>query len=162
MYTRILVPFDGSPTSTAGLDEAIRLAVLTGAQLRLLFLVDDMTVYAGFAPYGAYVNDIVPGLREAGKELLAKGRDRAVAAGVATDVTMFEGLGTRLADVIAQQAREWPADLIVLGTHGRRGVNRLFLGSDAEQVLRLAPVPVLLVRASAAQAAAQGELLRAA
>ena len=150
MYTRILVPFDGSPTSTAGLDEAIRLAGLTGGQLRLLFLVDDLTLYAGYAPMAAYVNDVVPGLREAGEALLAAGRQRALAAGVAADVVMVEGLGVRLADVIAQQARDWTADLIVIGTHGRRGVNRLFLGSDAEQVLRLAPVPVLLVRAPAA------------
>lgn len=149
MYTRILVPFDGSPTSTAGLDEAIRLAGLTGGQLRLLFLVDDLAIYAGYAPMTAYVNDVVPGLREAGEALLAAGRQRALAAGIAADVVMLEGLGVRLADAVAQQARDWPAELIVIGTHGRRGVNRLFLGSDAEQVLRLAPVPVLLVRAPA-------------
>ncbi|MGA7537737.1 MAG: universal stress protein [Steroidobacteraceae bacterium] len=49
---------------------------------------------------------------------------------------------------IVQRAREWPADLIVCGTHGRRGVRRLLLGSDAEYILRHTPVPILLVRAS--------------
>ena len=48
---------------------------------------------------------------------------------------------------MAEQARQWPADLIVIGTHGRRGVGRMLLGSDAEQIVRTAPVPVLLVRA---------------
>jgi nucleotide-binding universal stress UspA family protein len=52
----------------------------------------------------------------------------------------------RVSDVIVKEAAQWPADLIVLGTHGRRGAGRLLLGSDAEQVLRVAPVPVLLVR----------------
>ncbi|MCG3189203.1 MAG: hypothetical protein LKCHEGNO_01489 [Burkholderiaceae bacterium] len=52
----------------------------------------------------------------------------------------------RVCDVVVQEALEWKADLIVIGTHGRRGASRLLLGSDAEQVLRLAPVPVLLVR----------------
>jgi nucleotide-binding universal stress UspA family protein len=47
------------------------------------------------------------------------------------------------------EVAEWPADLIVLGTHGRRGVGRMLLGSDAEQVLRTATVPVLLVRSGA-------------
>lgn len=44
------------------------------------------------------------------------------------------------------QAKDWPADLIVLGTHGRRGLTRLVMGSDAERVLRRSPVPVLMVR----------------
>jgi nucleotide-binding universal stress UspA family protein len=48
---------------------------------------------------------------------------------------------------VASEARQWPADLIVLGTHGRRGVGRWLLGSDAERIARYAPVPVLLVRA---------------
>ena len=52
----------------------------------------------------------------------------------------------RVAEVIVQAARDWKADLIVVGTHGRRGVSHLFLGSDAEAVARLSPVPVLLVR----------------
>jgi nucleotide-binding universal stress UspA family protein len=55
------------------------------------------------------------------------------------------------ADLIVAQAREWPADLIVMGTHGRRGLLRVALGSDAEQVLRAATVPVLLVRSTLKQ-----------
>ena len=51
-----------------------------------------------------------------------------------------------MCDLVAKAAKEWPAELVVIGTHGRRGVGRLLLGSDAEQILRLSPVPVLLVR----------------
>ncbi|SHN40591.1 universal stress protein, partial [Rhizobacter sp. OV335] len=85
-------------------------------------------------------------LRSAGEEILAKGRARAAEAGVAADSQLFEGLATRLADAVEQEAQRWGADLVVLGTHGRRGASRFFLGSDAEQVLRSSPVPVLLVR----------------
>jgi len=52
-----------------------------------------------------------------------------------------------LSDLVGDQAKAWNADLVVIGTHGRRGVNRLMLGSDAEQIVRTSPVPVLLVRA---------------
>ena len=52
--------------------------------------------------------------------------------------------------VIAKYAEQWPADLIVLGTHGRRGIRRLVMGSDAEYVVRTARVPVLLVRGTKA------------
>jgi len=56
----------------------------------------------------------------------------------------------RLCDVVAAQAKSWKADLIVIGSHGRRGVERALLGSDAERILRVAPVPVLLVKPEAA------------
>lgn len=154
MYQRILVPVDGSATSMRGLDEAIRLAVLTGGQVRLLNLVEDPTLSAGYASFGAYAGEVMPMLRQAGEEILSKGRAAAAAAGVAADSQLFEGLGTRLADAVEQEVKRWAADLVVLGTHGRRGASRFFLGSDAEQVLRTSPVPVLLVRAPDASAAA--------
>jgi nucleotide-binding universal stress UspA family protein len=49
-------------------------------------------------------------------------------------------------DLVAAAAKSWSVELVVIGTHGRRGLGRLLLGSDAEQILRLSPVPVLLVR----------------
>ena len=149
MYQRILVPFDGSPTSTRGLDEAIALARLTGARLRLLHLVDDLVYASGFETGAVYLSDVLPVMRQAGRTILANGRDRAQRAGLEVDTELVEGMGPRLAEVVAEQAATWGADLIVIGTHGRRGVGRMLLGSDAEQVLRSAPVPVLLVRAPA-------------
>jgi nucleotide-binding universal stress UspA family protein len=149
MYQRILVPFDGSPTSTRGLDEAIALAKLTGARLRLLHLVDDLVYATGFETGAVYLSDVLPVMRQAGRTILANGRDRAQRAGIEADTELVEGMGPRLAEVVSEQAAAWGADLIVIGTHGRRGVGRMLLGSDAEQVLRSAPVPVLLVRSPA-------------
>ena len=150
MYQRILVPVDGSPTSNAGLAEAMKLAKLTGAQLRLLHVVDDMPFLMSPEGYGATAADVLALLREAGEGMLQRARTLASDSGIAVDTVLFDGLGGRLCDRVAEQAKDWHADLIVLGTHGRRGVSRVLLGSDAEQVLRTAPVPVLLVRAGEA------------
>jgi nucleotide-binding universal stress UspA family protein len=60
---------------------------------------------------------------------------------------LLETLGHRVAELIIKQAKKWRADVIVLGTHGRRGLARVLMGSDAEIVVRESPVPVLLVRA---------------
>ena len=84
---------------------------------------------------------------EAGEAVLKRALERVRGAPVAVETVLVPHPGGRLADRVLQQASEWPADLVVLGTHGRRGVGRMLLGSDAEQVLRTAPVPVLLVRA---------------
>lgn len=143
IYQRILVPVDGSPTSNAGLDEAIRLAKLTGARIRLVHVLDDIPFSIGFE---TYVGDFMGMLNEAGSEVLTEAKARAEASGVAADTFITELFGERVCDVVADQARVWKADLIVIGTHGRRGARRMVLGSDAEQVARTAPVPVLLIR----------------
>lgn len=145
MYQHILVPVDGSPVSRIGLAEAIRLAQTTGGQIRLLHMVDALSVATAVGVY-AISADVIDQLRADGEQLLQEARAQALAAGVAADTVLDEGVRGRLADWVVEQARSWPADVVVLGTHGRRGIGRLLLGSDAEQVLRMAPVPVLLVR----------------
>ena len=157
MYQRILVPFDGSPTSLRGLDEAIEVALATGARLRLVHLADDLAYATGFETYAAYANEVLPCMRQAGNKILQDGKTRAAKAGVNADTLLLEGSATRLADAVAEQASSWAADLIVIGTHGRRGVGRWLLGSDAEQILRTAPAPVLLVRAAADLAGAPAQ-----
>jgi nucleotide-binding universal stress UspA family protein len=149
MYQRILVPFDGSATSSRGLDEAIRLASLTGATLRIVHLVDDLAYATGFETFAVYANDVLPLMRQAGARVLQAGKSRAEKAGVQVETQLLEGSAIRLADTVAEQVKAWHADLVVIGTHGRRGVGRLLLGSDAEQIVRTAPVPVLLVRGQA-------------
>jgi nucleotide-binding universal stress UspA family protein len=72
---------------------------------------------------------------------------------------MVESIGGVAAELILDQAKEWHADLIVMGTHGRRGIFRLAMGSDAEQVVRGATIPVMLIRG---QAAAKKPLLKSA
>jgi len=149
MYQRILVPVDGSATSDAGLAEATQLARLTGAQLRLLHVVDDMPMIMSGDTMGAMAGDVFDLLRKNGERVLQAACTRVKAAGIAVDTKLYDSFDGRLSDRVVQEVAEWPADLIVLGTHGRRGVGRMLLGSDAEQVLRTATVPVLLVRSGA-------------
>lgn len=145
MYERILVPIDGSATANRGLDEAIRLAKLSGARIRLLHVLDELVFVTGFET-GAYIEDLLPKLKESGELVLEDGRRRVAAAEVPVETHLTECLGSRTSDIVVEHAKAWKADLIVLGTHGRRGIGRWLLGSDAEQILRGAEVPVLLVR----------------
>lgn len=148
MYQRILVPVDGSATSIAGLAEAMKLAKLTGARLRLMHVIDEMPFVFNAEGYGAMSNDVLSILRGTGEQVLQHARKLVEDNDIAVDTALFEELSGRLCDCVAEQARQWKADLIVLGTHGRRGMNRMLLGSDAEQILRTASVPVLLVHAA--------------
>ena len=146
MYQRILVPVDGSPTAQKGLDEAIALAKLTGGQLRLLYVVDELMFVSSIQEYSTYSADMARLLKDAGTEILRVCAERARAGGVQAETVLIDSVSGRVADVIVEQAGKLQADLIVLGTHGRRGLRRFALGSDAEQVVRLAAVPVLLIR----------------
>lgn len=158
MYQRILVPVDGSPPSEAGLKVAIDMARLTGGQIRLLHVIDPMPFAYSAEGYGAMATDVLALMRESGEKLLQAARQRVAAEGVAVDTVLLDGYGGRLCDRVGEQVQDWKAELIVIGTHGRRGVPRMLLGSDAEQVLRTAAVPVLLVRATEPEASADREL----
>ncbi|MBH2010726.1 MAG: universal stress protein [Xanthomonadaceae bacterium] len=146
-YHQILVPVDGSPPSEKALDEAIRLARLNGARLRLVHVVDEMGYVNGFESAVNYLNDIIPLMRVAGEKLLAHDRQKALDQGVQADSVLIDEGPGRICDHVAEQATLAKADLIVVGSHGRRGIGRLLLGSDAEQIVRHALVPVLVVRA---------------
>ena len=156
MYERILVPVDGSATSKRGLDEAVRVAKLTNATIKLLHVVDELMFVTGFETGSTYSNVVLPMLKEGGERILAEASERVAAAQVPVETLLVECIGARTAEVVVEQADAWKADLIVLGTHGRRGVTRFMLGSDAEQILRIARVPVLLVRAEEAEAGRMG------
>ena len=146
MYTHILVPVDGSPTSDRGLEEAVKLARLTGARLRLMHVVDQLIHSAGMEGFGAMTADLIPLLREGGERVLKTAKARVEASGVPVETALLDSFAGRVCDLVVAEATNWHADLIVLGTHGRRGVGRVFMGSDAEQIVRLATTPVLLVR----------------
>ncbi|MDM0116358.1 universal stress protein [Variovorax sp. J22R133] len=151
MYQRILVPIDGSETALKGLDEALKVAKLTGASVRLIHIVDQLSYVTGFETFVTYDKDLLPALERAGEQILQEGRVRAESTGVKTETLLFTSLADPVCDLVVSQARSWKADLIVIGTHGRRGVSRAMMGSDAEQIVRISPVPVLLVRAAQAQ-----------
>ena len=149
-YRRILVAVDGSPSSTKGLREAVRLAGEEGARLFILHVVNAFDAYYAMAGAGLGA-DVLAVLREQGRRILARARAVAERQGVEAKGVLREVTGGPAADPILREAKTLHADLIVLGTHGRRGVRRLVLGSDAEQVVRGAAGPVLLVRGAAAR-----------
>jgi nucleotide-binding universal stress UspA family protein len=145
MYQRILVAVDGSPTSLRGLDEAIKIARSSGGRLMLVHVVSELLMTGDVVP-SMYYDSIVQSLRESGVKVLEQVGTRVRHADVPCESKLIEALGGRVADEIVKQATQWSADLIVMGTHGRRGLKRLALGSDAELVVRQSHVPVLLVR----------------
>ena len=148
-YRKILVGVDGSKASAKGLREALRLAKAERARLVILHVMDEYPALAAMdaAMSGAPGADLVPYLRQGAKRVLARAKKAADAAGVPATTVLREILGGPAAPIIVREARKAGAQLIVLGTHGRRGVRRIVMGSDAEQVVRNASVPVLLVRA---------------
>jgi nucleotide-binding universal stress UspA family protein len=145
-YKRILVPVDGSPTSGLGLREAIGLAKAQKARLQLVHVVDLHSASMAGAESGAYLADLVQAMTQRGRRILAKAARRARKAGLACDTVLLETLAGPAAEPILRQAKKARVDLIVMGTHGRRGLRRLVMGSDAEQIVRNASVPVMLVR----------------
>ena len=149
MFKRILVPIDGSSTSNRGLQQAIALAKDQSARLCLLHVVDEGVLDPGlegtiYLPR-SYVERVMKALRNKGQKLLAKAETRARQRRLRVETVLQRIRGRPVAELIIEQAKKWRADVIVLGTHGRRGLSRLLLGSDAEMVVREAPVPVLLV-----------------
>ncbi len=147
MYRRILVPLDGSAAASRGLAEALRLAKEQGARMRVLHVLDE-TVMLGSAEAGLDLGEVLAGLKKKSDRLLRRAENAAREAGVRAEAVVHEAAGVPAADAILAEARTWKADLIVMGTHGRRGVRRLVLGSDAENVVRRSACPVLLVRAA--------------
>jgi nucleotide-binding universal stress UspA family protein len=146
MYRNILVALDGSHTSELALQEAIRLAKAFGAKLRLVHAVDtvNLNIDGEFINY----NEIRGAMRQSGEAVLEKALASTQDAGIEAEVRLLEidTLGQRIPEVIGEEAQNWPADVIVIGTHGRRGISHLFLGSVAEGVVRVASRPVLLIR----------------
>ncbi len=147
MYERILVGFDGSAPALRALDEAIRVAKAHGAMLRIVHVVDEGLAVAPGVP-NANLAESERGLWQRGRSLLDEAGTRARNAGVEADTVLLEEMTHKPGARLIEQALKWPADLIVCGTHGRRGIRRLLLGSDSEYVLRHTPVPLLLVRAT--------------
>lgn len=151
MYQKILVPTDGSATAAIGVREGISLAKHHRARIRLVHVVDELP--AVVPTFGATLASVViDGLRDAGLSILKDAETLAREAGVPADTKLIEEMGGQTGAQIVLEAESWAADLIVCGTHGRRGIRRVVMGSDAEYVVRHSSVPVLLVPARAAAA----------
>jgi len=152
MYKRILVAIDGSVTSDLALREAIGLAKDQNAMLRLIHVVDvtppaymaaEVTVAVHF-PLAEYQK----ALKESGEKLLKTRATTAREAGVNVNTKLITVgmVGERIYEAIEEQSKQWPANLIVVGTEGRRGFQRLMIGSVAEGLVRISTKPVLLIR----------------
>ena len=114
-------------------------------KIRLLHVVDD--TLALNSPDGAAVSYALDALRQAGRQALERAEARARRAKLDAESGLVDNFAGRVAEAIVEQAKRWRADLIVMGTHGRRGFDRLLMGSNAELVARYSAVPVLLVPA---------------
>lgn len=146
MYRRILVPMDGSATAQRGFEEALGLAKAFDASLVLLHVVEYYPVMMEMATSTTW-EQVSESLRDEGRRVLDRAHEAAQSAGIASEARLEDAAAARVCDVIVAQARERHCDLIVMGTHGRRGLEHALIGSDAERVVRMSPVAVLLVRA---------------
>lgn len=143
LFRRVMVAIDGSSTSKLALREAIKLAKDQQSDLRIVLVVDVVTLAAEALPY-----DLGEEERKAGDLVLQKAAAAARKAGIEAQTVRLEvrSVQDRIADEISRNAKSWRADLIVIGTHGRRGLSRLLIGSVAESLIRIAPARVLLIR----------------
>jgi nucleotide-binding universal stress UspA family protein len=142
VYNHILVPIDGSGPSAAGVREAIKIARLSKGAIRLVHVVNEMQAILG----GDYSPDLRDSLLLQAENLVKDVKAEVESQGIKAETLVIDALGGPTGQVIVGHANAWPAQLIVIGTHGRRGLARLVLGSDAEYVVRTASVPVMLVR----------------
>ncbi|KVQ46945.1 universal stress protein UspA [Burkholderia territorii] len=151
MYSNILVALDGSDTSSRALDAALNLASETGARLTPVYVVDFLV--PAYDTYGYDPSILVDAFREEGLRVTEDAAKRMKARDVAgtPQISNVAPAGEDVAQRIVGLAGELNADLIVIGTHGRRGFRRVVLGSVAERVLRQARCPVLMIPASCAE-----------
>lgn len=140
MYKRILFPTDGSETSEKAVDHALSLASVYDASLYILHVVN-------IAKYSSLSGEIEWGsvsesLREEGEEVTENVKNKAEKKGI--DVTTFINDGVPHKEIL-KISRDKDIDLIVMGTHGRSGVDRILLGSVTERVLRSSEIPMLVI-----------------
>ncbi len=143
MYKRLFVADDGSEAGAAALNEAIGLGQSEGSELHITFVVHHPTTFGHPIVNLAAVEEA---LEAEARTTLESAAAKAQAAGVTASTAMVSATRAPIAATLLAEAAKWQADLIVMGTRGRRGLDRAVLGSVAEAVLRTTPLPVLLVR----------------
>ena len=148
MYKKILVAVDGSHTSKLAVQEAVKIASLTSGTVHAVYVVDKSPIFN----YAGYFDPTVltDALRSDGRNALENVETTCRQSGVAcaNELVETEPLNDDIAQTLQRCAERLGAELVVLGTHGRRGMKRIVLGSVAEHFVRIATCPVLLVRGS--------------
>jgi nucleotide-binding universal stress UspA family protein len=156
MYRHILAAIDGSETSARAFDAALQLARESGAELQPLYVVDIPTMVYDAPGYDPSI--VRDAFLEEGKHLadhaLARMKHDSVQGAPRVIETNLVDGDYDVAHCILHAAADLKADLVVMGTHGRRGVRRLVLGSVAERFLRMAQCPVLMISEHGAPEAA--------
>jgi universal stress protein A len=144
-YGRILAPVDFSTHAKTALDEASSLAKSMGSQLCILHVYQNPAYVLPMSGYVGPTAEIVANMRrQLSEELETLARD-VRGQGVGVETAVLEGVAY---SSIVDYAKEWRADLIVMGTHGRTGLAHALTGSVTERVVRFAPCPVLVTRAA--------------
>lgn len=148
MYKNIFVAIDDSPTSQKALAEAIQIARIQAAHLCIAHAADESLLAQHGMGLGSYIDveRTKTAIRDTARNLLETAAATATAAGIVAETRLLEATDKRVAEQIAAGAEAFGADLIVIGTHGRRGFARLLVGSVAENLLRIATTSLLLVR----------------
>lgn len=144
MFERILVPYDESDGSARALEFAGALALRHGGSVRLVHHFDVQA----FPDAGGYGEPVIRAAHQAAQQMLEGARARLRERGIDAHVMLCRVMGERLGRCIADEARDWGASIVVLGSHGRKGVARILLGSGAEQILREGTTPALVTRGS--------------
>ncbi|HJV80304.1 universal stress protein [Noviherbaspirillum sp.] len=148
MSKRIFAAIDDSSTSQKALDEAVRLAKALGAELCIATAIDEGPLMQHGMGIGTFVDidKMKLEMRQASMALLEQAVASAAAAGCRAEHMLIEPDQRRIAEMIADAAGQWNADLVVVGTHGRRGFERMLVGSVAENLVRIATTSLMLVR----------------
>jgi nucleotide-binding universal stress UspA family protein len=148
MHQRIFIAIDTSTTAQKALEEAIGLANALGARLCIATAIDEGPLDQHGMGLGSYIDidKVKQQMHESGNALLDQAQAKAAAAGCVAERKLIESAQRRVAEMIADAASQWQADLIVIGTHGRRGFERMLMGSVAENLVRIATTSLLLVR----------------
>lgn len=137
MYERILVPTDGSAGAQRAFDQAIDLAATYGATLHGLYVIEQFYVA------DIYTEEVEESLKMEGEQALQRLRELAESRGIMPVTELRAGAPHR---AILDYVVDNDIDLIVMGTHGRSGLDRYLLGSITERIVRLSEVPVLTVQ----------------
>jgi nucleotide-binding universal stress UspA family protein len=148
MYTKVCVAIDNSSTASKALDEAIALCSALKAQLCIAFVADEAGLMQHGMGLGTYmdVDKIKADMRATGNQLLDQAVTRAAAGGCKAEKLLIESANRRVAETLSDVASRWGADLLVIGAHGVRGVERLLVGSVAENLTRICGISLLIVR----------------
>ena len=151
IYRRILMATDGSPGTAVTLTHAEALAADQGAQLKLVTVVDEaIGSYMGGELAWIDPATLRSNLLEGARQVLERAAAHARAAGLTVESELIEAPEGHVGRAIITAANAWPADLLVVSTHGRHGLTRLVLGSMAETLVRWGNLPILVVPAGEA------------